>query len=193
MPLLPPSLLAWLVAVLLSLLLPLLAPATALAATALTPAAALSQGSDGGMAANDRAPFQTSVDYTLTNQSDRDFSGQQLANSSFAGVVGRRASFNGANLHGAILTQAVFPQASFHGADLSDALMDRGDFSGADFSDALLIGAIASGSSFSGALVNGADFSDALLDRVDQRLLCREAEGINPVTGVSTRASLECG
>ena len=182
MPLLPPSLLAWLVAVLLSLLLPLLAPATALA-----------QGSDSGLAGNDRAPFQTSVDYTLTNQSEQDFSAQQLANSSFAGVIGRGARFDGANLHGAILTQAVFPQASFHGADLSDALMDRGDFSGADFSDALLTGAIASGSNFSGALVNGADFTDALLDRVDQRLLCRDAEGINPVTGVSTRASLECG
>ena len=37
------------------------------------------------------------------------------------------------------------------------------------------------------------DLTDALLDRVDQRLLCREAEGINPVTGVSTRESLECG
>jgi len=187
MPLLPPSLLAWLAAglfCLIGLALPLLAPATALAANDLAA---------NDLAANYQAPFQTSVDYTLTNQSDQDFSGQQLPNSSFAGVVGRRASFNGANLHGAILTQAVFPQASFHGADLSDALMDRGDFSGADFSDALLTGAIASGSNFSGALVNGADFSDALLDQVDQRLLCREAEGINPVTGVSTRVSLDCG
>lgn len=192
MPLLPTSLLAWLAAglfCLLGLSLPPLAPATALAASDLIANDLIAN----DLAASDRAPFQTSVDYTLTNQSDQDFSGQQLANSSFAGVIGRRASFNGANLHGAIFTQAVFPQASFHGADLSDALMDRGDFSGADFSDALLTGAIASGSNFSGAIVNGADFSDALLDRVDQRLLCREAEGINPVTGVSTRDSLECG
>jgi uncharacterized protein YjbI with pentapeptide repeats len=181
MPLLPPSLLAWLVAVLLSLLLPLLAPAVALA-----------QGDDGEMAAA-LPPFQDSVDYTLTNQSEQDFSAQQLANSSFAGVIGRRARFDGANLHGAILTQAAFPKASFHGADLGDALMDRADFSGADFSDALLTGVIASGSNFSGALISGADFTDALLDRVDQRLLCREAEGTNPITGVSTRASLDCG
>ncbi|MFM2205991.1 MAG: hypothetical protein RLZZ560_1386, partial [Cyanobacteriota bacterium] len=31
------------------------------------------------------ADFQDTVDYTLTNQSGKDFSGQQLANSSFAG------------------------------------------------------------------------------------------------------------
>jgi uncharacterized protein YjbI with pentapeptide repeats len=66
------------------------------------------------------------------------------------------------------------------------------DFSGADFSDALLSSVIASGSNFSGATVTGADFSDALIDRADQRALCREAEGTNPVTGVDTRLSLGC-
>ena len=29
------------------------------------------------------------------------------------------------------------------------------------------------------------DFSDALLDRDDQRRLCREADGINPTTGIA--------
>jgi len=47
------------------------------------------------------------VDYTLTNQSGHDFSGQDLAQTSFAGVVGRKARFQGADLHGAILTQAT--------------------------------------------------------------------------------------
>jgi uncharacterized protein YjbI with pentapeptide repeats len=132
------------------------------------------------------------VDYTLTNQNEVDFSGQDLANTSFAGASGRHANFAGANLHGAILTQAAFPEANFRGADLSGVLMDKVDFSGADFTDALLSGVIASGSSFSGATVTGADFSDALIDRADQRALCREAEGTNPVTGVDTRLSLGC-
>jgi len=70
--------------------------------------------------------------------------------------------------------------------------MDRVDFSGADFSGALLRGVIGAGSNFSEARIENADFSDALLDRADQRQLCLRAHGTHPVTGVSTRLSLEC-
>ena len=132
------------------------------------------------------------VDYTLTNQSGQDFHGQPLANSSFAGVVGRGANFAGADLSGAILTQAAFPAADFNGTDLTDALMDRADFSDTDLRGAILRGAIASGSRFGGARIENADFSDALIDRSSQRQLCRTASGTNPVSGVSTRESLAC-
>ena len=141
------------------------------------------------------APVQadfSGVDYTLTNQNGADFHGQDLANTSFAGAAGRQANFAGAQLHGAILTQAAFPEADFSGADLSGVLMDKVDFSGADFTGANLSGVIASGSSFAGAIVTDADFSDALIDRNDQRALCRDADGTNPTTGVDTRASLGC-
>ena len=85
-----------------------------------------------GVGLQDRALFQEKVDYTLTNQSNGDFEGQNLANTSFAGAVGRGANFRGANLHGAILTQGAFAEADFKGADLSDALMDRADFVATD-------------------------------------------------------------
>jgi uncharacterized protein YjbI with pentapeptide repeats len=142
--------------------------------------------------ASARASFGERVDYTLTNQAGKDFHGQDLSETSFAGAVARQANFDAADLHGAIFTQGAFAGASFRGAILSDVLMDRVDFTGADFSGALLRGVIASGSGFAGATVTDADFSGAILDRADQVALCRKASGRHPVTGVETRLSLGC-
>lgn len=174
-----------------SVLAPLLAAVLGLALL-LLPAAAPALDTSSGVGLQERALFQDTVDYTLTNQSGNDFSGQQLANASFAGATGKGARFAGANLHGAILTQGAFPDADFSGADLSEALLDRVDLSGTDLRGALLRGVIATGANFSGARIEAADFTGALLDRFDQRQLCQRASGTNAVTGADTRTSLEC-
>ena len=44
-----------------------------------------------------------------------------------------------------------------------------------------------------GANVTNADFTDALLDKLQQEGLCKTATGRNPVTGADTRKSLGCG
>ena len=94
---------------LLGLLLPLLLMAS--------PAQALD--TSAGVGLQDRALFQEKVDYTLTNQSNGDFEGQNLANTSFAGAVGRGANFRGANLHGAILTSPKGPSPKLISRELT--------------------------------------------------------------------------
>ncbi|MEN9541272.1 MAG: hypothetical protein RLZZ459_1363, partial [Cyanobacteriota bacterium] len=49
-----------------------------------SPAPALALDTAAGVGLQERALFQDTVDYTLTNQSGKDFSGQQLENTSFA-------------------------------------------------------------------------------------------------------------
>ena len=130
-----------------------------LAAVLLVTPAASALDTSAGVGLQDRALFQETVDYTLTNQSGGDFRGQNLANTSFAGAVGRGADFRDANLHGAILTQGAFAEADFRNADLSDALMDRADFVGTGPAQRQLERGDRLRQQLSEALIEGADFS----------------------------------
>jgi len=40
--------------------------------------------------------------------------------------------------------------------------------------------------------ITGADFTDALMRKDVQQMLCKIADGVNPTTGVATRDSLYC-
>jgi uncharacterized protein YjbI with pentapeptide repeats len=132
------------------------------------------------------------VDYTLADLRNRDFSGQDLSGTSFAGAEMQEANFQGADLSGTILTKGMFNDANLSGANLSEVFGDRADFSGANLSNAIFADSILTSSHFFDANITGADFSGAMVDRFQVKTMCESAEGINPVTGIATRDSLGC-
>eukprot|EP00199_Chlamydomonas_sp_CCMP681_P006049 CAMPEP_0119106766 /NCGR_PEP_ID=MMETSP1180-20130426/6309_1 /TAXON_ID=3052 ORGANISM="Chlamydomonas cf sp, Strain CCMP681" /NCGR_SAMPLE_ID=MMETSP1180 /ASSEMBLY_ACC=CAM_ASM_000741 /LENGTH=219 /DNA_ID=CAMNT_0007092153 /DNA_START=173 /DNA_END=832 /DNA_ORIENTATION=- len=127
------------------------------------------------------------------NIDGQDFTGQDLRRSNFTGASAKKAKFNGANLQGAYFMKSVVFKADFTDANLSDTLMDRAVINEAILRNANLSRAVLTRSDLTKADIYGADFTNALLDRTQQIALCRYADGVNTVTGESTRKSLGCG
>jgi uncharacterized protein YjbI with pentapeptide repeats len=130
--------------------------------------------------------------YSHIDLQNRDFASNKLVGGVFLAAEMRGVNFSNADLTNAIFTKGVLLQANMHGANLTGALLDQVTLDNADLTDAILAEAIMTRSRFYGTKITGADFTNAIIDRSQVKLLCENAAGTNSQTGVETRESLGC-
>lgn len=130
--------------------------------------------------------------YDKVNLTGKDFSGQDLRDSSFVQANLRDANLSAVNLSGVSLFGANMNRSNLEGADLRYATLDSAQLQRANLKNANLEGAFAFRTNFKDADVEGTDFTDVLLDNEMYELLCKVAAGVNPVTGRETRDTLDC-
>ncbi len=122
----------------------------------------------------------------------KDMHGQDLSGYEFVKFDLRGINLSETNLNGSVFNNSQLEGADLHDSDMTDALAYASRFDNSDLSNVIFSNALLMESSFTNVNINGADFTDAVLSRIQQKQLCSQAEGVNPITGVATTYSLGC-
>lgn len=120
------------------------------------------------------------------------YAGKNLQQAEFYSNDFTGVDFSKADLRGSVFNGVQLKNANWRGVDFRDGLAYVTNFVGADLSDANFESAMLLQSQLAGAKITGTDFSYAAIDQEQRFKLCQVAEGVNSVTGVDTRESLEC-
>ena len=116
---------------------------------------------------------------------DPSLAGKDLQNTEYVKYDLSGKDLGGANFTGAYFSVSTLKDSDLTGANMTNVIAYATRFDNANLTNVNLTGAELLKSVFDGVTIDGADFTDAVLDRSQQKKLCKVATG-------STAESLGC-